>query len=85
MNYTKHADVRAQQRCIPPLIVDWLLDHGHRIPSQGAVRLVFDKRSRKAIAKEVGTTVIHQLSKYMNVEAVVDPVTDVVITVQWKH
>lgn len=85
MNYSKHANIRAQQRCIPPLIVDWLLTHGHRTSSHGAVRLVFDKRSRKSIAKEVGTVVIHQLSKFLNVEAIVDPATDVVITVQWKH
>ena len=85
MTYSKHASVRAQQRCIPPLIVEWLLEHGHRISSHGAVRLVFDKRSRKSIAKEVGVNILRQLSKYLNVEAVVDPETDVVITVRWKY
>ena len=85
MTYSKHASIRAQQRCIPPLIVEWLLEYGRRIQSNGAVRLVLDKRSRKSIAKEAGMNILRQLSKYLNVEAVVDPETDVVITVQWKH
>ena len=85
MAYSKHASIRAQQRCIPPLIVEWLFEYGRRISSHGAVHLVFDKRSRKSIAKEVGTNILRQLSKYLNVEAVVDPETDVVITVQWKY
>lgn len=45
---TRHAAVRQQQRCIPPLVVDWLLSYGRRDPSSGAVKVRFDRRGRRS-------------------------------------
>ncbi len=81
MTLTRHAQVRAQQRCIPPLIVDWLLAYGTRQSSHAAERVVFDKRARRALGRGVGPTVVKQMSRFMNTAIVVDPATDEVITV----
>jgi hypothetical protein len=82
---TRHATVRQQQRCIPPLVIDWLLSYGRRIPSFGAVMVRFDRQGRKELAREVGFRVVSVMSKYLNVALVVDPDTDRVITVEWLH
>lgn len=80
---TWHAAVRQQQRCIPQLIIDWLLDFGHRERSFGAYKVSFDRRSRKALAREVGDRAVSMMSKYLNVALVVDRDTDTVITIEW--
>lgn len=82
---THHAAVRKQQRCIPPLVVDWLLAYGRRDPSFGAVRVSFDRRARKELAREVGERVVSLMSKYLSVALVVDADTDQIITVEWIH
>ena len=82
---THHAAVRQQQRCIPPLIIDWLLAFGKREPSAGAVKVRFDRRSRKELAREVGDRTVSLMSKYLNAALVVDRDTDRVIMVEWLH
>ena len=82
---TRHAEVRLQQRCIPALIVDWLLAYGKREASAGAVKVRFDRRGRRDLAREVGSRAVSQMSKYLNAALVVDRDTDCVITVEWLH
>jgi hypothetical protein len=82
---TRHAAVRQQQRCIPPLVIDWLLAYGRRDPSVGAIKIRFDRRARKELAREVGDRVVSLMSKYLNAALVVDRDTDRVITVEWLH
>ena len=81
---SQHATVRRQQRCIPPLIIEWLLSYGHRESSFDAVKICFDGRARKELAKDVGERVLSLMSKYLCVAAIVDRDTDEVITVQWS-
>ena len=85
MTQTHHAQVRAQQRCIPPLVMEWLLAYGSRTTSYGAVRVSFDKRSRRELARDVGRPVVKQLGRFLNAAIVVDPTDDQVITVMWAH
>ncbi len=65
---TIHADVRAQQRGIPPMI-DELLDrygseeHDHH----GCVQVFFDKRSKRRMQQELGARAIAALDRWMNV------------------
>jgi hypothetical protein len=80
---SRHAAVRCRQRCVPPLIIEWLLSYGHREASFGAVKVRFDGRARKELAKDVGDRVLSLMSKYLSVAAIVDRNTDKVITVQW--
>ena len=69
---TKHAQIRQRQRCIPPLILEWLnsygtAEHDHR----GVEILYFNKQSRKALAKDVGEEVVQRLSGLLDTYAVV--------------
>lgn len=50
---TDHARVRMQQRAIPMLAVDLLLQFGKRHYASGAIQLDFDKRARRRIAEYV--------------------------------
>lgn len=67
MPLSKHAQDRCQQRAIQPLIVDWLIRHGHRVPvSGGALVCHFDKRSRKALSALYGHRVVDQLASLLD-------------------
>lgn len=63
---TCHAQVRMQQRGIPPLIVEWLLEYGASEVSHGAVRRFFDKQARKRLAANVGHQVVDRLGDLLN-------------------
>lgn len=73
MKLTTHAKARAQQRAIPPLVMDWLLDYGHRERSFGLKRISFDKKSKRHLARHVGAQVVNEMSRYLRVAIVVDP------------
>ena len=52
---TRHAERRLAGRAIPLFVLDWLLDYGSRSNAgRGAEMICFDKRSRSAIAREIG-------------------------------
>lgn len=67
---TYHAQVRMQQRGIPPLIVQWLLEFGASEVSHGAVRRYFDKRARKRLASHVGHQVVDRLGDLLDLYVV---------------
>lgn len=85
MRKTQHAVARQQQRCIPPLIVEWLLCYGRRDTSFGATKIWFDRQAKKELAGDVGSRAVAHLAKFLNAAVVVDPVDDTIITVQWSH
>jgi hypothetical protein len=69
---TQHSSIRAQQRGIPPLIVNWLLAYGEEEHDQHGARLIyFSKRSRKSLEHEAGEAIVRRLSEYLDVYAVV--------------
>ncbi len=69
---TKHANVRLQQRGIPPLIVEWLTSYGaSRYDHRGTEILYFDKHSRKALARAVGAEIVSRLAGLLDTYAVV--------------
>lgn len=69
---SQHAAVRAQQRGIPPLIVQWLIAYGEEQPDNKGARVVyFTKRSRKRIARENGDMVVRRLHDFLNAYAVI--------------
>lgn len=69
---TKHATSRQQQRGIPPLIMEWLTCYGTTSHDHHGVEILyFDKRSRKALAKDVGEEIVSRLSGLLDAYAVV--------------
>jgi hypothetical protein len=56
MNMTKHAKKRQQQRGIPAIVVDLLLDYGTevRAPGQQITKRYFDKPARRRLRVYAG-------------------------------
>jgi hypothetical protein len=65
--------------------MDWLLSYGRRLPSHGALRVSFDRQSRRDLARDVGQPVINQMGRFLDTSLIVDPDTDQVITVMWNR
>ena len=83
MSVTNHAQKRAQQRSIPPLITDWLLDFGSTsYDKRGAQIQYFDKDARRRLEREVGRQVVRRLSDFLDCYAVFDE--GVLITTGWR-
>lgn len=79
MKMTLHAEVRAQQRGIPTLIREWLLDYGAVKTSHGAQVRYFDKVAKKRLQRDVGTAVVDRLGDLLNIYLVEG--TDEIVTV----
>ncbi len=68
-----HANIRAQQRGIPPLIDLWLDMYGHEEYSGSGTKVVyFDKKSRRAMERDMGREPIRKCEEWLNAYKVVD-------------
>lgn len=71
MEHTQHSQIRAQQRGIPPLIIDLLMQFGAREPAgDGAEAIYFDKRAKKQLQTYSGG-LMSKLSNELDVYAIV--------------
>lgn len=71
MKATAHAAIRCQQRGVPPLVIDLLLQFGQREHDhRGAEIVYFDRRSRKRIENYAGG-LISKFSEHMDSYVVV--------------
>lgn len=85
MRLTKHSQDRIQQRAVPVLIVEWLIDYGTRADANdGAEFCYFDKSSKKSLVRAVGKQVVDRLSDLLN-KSIAVVSNDVVITVGYKN
>jgi hypothetical protein len=67
MTTTKHAAVRAQQRCIPSAVIEWLISYGaSHYDHRGCVLFCFDSRSRERLRKVVAGDVIARHSRHFD-------------------
>ncbi|WON73559.1 hypothetical protein [Nitrosospira sp. Is2] len=67
MNARSHATVRAQQQCIPPLIVQWLDQFGEKKhDGHGGVHRYFSRTSIRAMEREFGREPIRKLAEYLD-------------------
>ncbi len=77
-----HAYVRAQQRGIPPLIRDWLLQFGEeRYDGRGGLLRFFSARSRRELERFCGRAPVRRLAEYLNAYLVESTSDGTVITV----
>lgn len=67
MKHTQHAMLRAQQRCIPPM-VDQLLDlYGQEeYDGHGAVILYLNKKSIKNMERDLGRRPVSRLAEWFD-------------------
>jgi hypothetical protein len=71
MDMTAHANVRRQQRAIPPLMIDLLLQFGASEPSgDGTLKYYFDKSSRRQVMAYAGAFA-SALEQHLDLYAVV--------------
>lgn len=62
---TQHAHVRSQQRGVPPLIQDWLLDYGEeQYDGHGGILRYFSKKSLRRMERDMGKAPLKRLSEY---------------------
>jgi hypothetical protein len=67
MIISSHAVVRAQQRGIPPLIVQWLNEFGEEdYDGHGGIRRYFSKRSIRKMERIFGCVPIRRLADYLD-------------------
>jgi hypothetical protein len=84
MNITKHAQLRLQQRAIPPLIIEWLCKYGCRLNGiNGTTVCYFDRESRRSLASEVGHVVVRRLSDMMDAYLVISG--DSIVTIGHRY
>lgn len=59
---TGHAQSRAQQRALPPLLLNWLRDYGHeRYDGRGATVLFFDKAARRRLERTASRAPVRRM------------------------
>ena len=79
-----HAQVRAQQRGVPPLILEWLVEYGATQPDQhGAELRYFDHAARRRLSRAVGHKVVDLLGQLLDMYAVMSN-DGVVITTGYR-
>lgn len=81
---TRHALVRAQQRCIPPFVDRWLDEFGEeQYDGHGGVKHFFSHRSTARMRKALGRQFIRRNAKWLRAYRVEDSRTGVKITCGW--
>jgi hypothetical protein len=71
MKMSHHASVRCQQRAIPPMLIDLLLQFGKSEPAGGgASKMYFDKAARRRVKSYAGQ-LAGFLDEHLDVYAVV--------------
>jgi hypothetical protein len=76
---SQHAAKRRQQRGIPEMIIEWILQYGATEEQNGATRHYLDKRSRKQLARYTGG-LSNKCGHWLDVCVVVGPNNRVVTT-----
>ncbi len=86
MSMSTHADTRAKQRGIPPLVVEWLERFGEeQHDHHGAVILHFSKRSTRRLERAVGRDPVRRMNDYLRCYAVVKAGTVITVGKRYKR
>lgn len=82
---TKHATIRAQQRGIPPLIQNWLLDYGEEnYDGRGAMTRFFTSNSIRKMERDFGREPVRRMSEFLRCY-LIEGEDGTVITVGKRH
>ena len=83
---SKHAQIRAQQRGIPPLIEQWLDAYGEEeYDSRGGILRYFSHRSIRSMERHVGREPVRRFTDYLAAYQVVSANDGCVITVGFRN
>ncbi len=82
---TKHCDIRGQQRCIPPIVHDWLAKYGAETHyGRGAVIVEFTRDSIRQMEKDMGRHFVRENKKYLRAYRVESLLDGRIITMGWR-
>ncbi len=85
-NFTDHAAIRQQQRGIPPLVADWLIDYGdEQFDGHGGVVRYFSKQCIRRLEREVGREPVARMSEFLRCYLVQSSKDGAVITVGKRY
>lgn len=85
-HYSQHARVRAQQRGIPPLVTNWLLDYGEeQYDGHGAVIRYFSSVSVRRLERDIGQMPVRRMAEYLRCYLVQSSGNGAVITVGKRY
>jgi hypothetical protein len=83
---TTHATIRAQQRGIPPLIQDWLLDYGEeQFDGRGGIVRYFSHECLWEMERDIGKATLKRMSEYLRCYLVQSSRDGAVITVGKRY
>jgi len=83
---TEHAELRRQQRGVPPLIEQWLLDYGdEQYDGHGAVVRYFSNEAVRRLKRDIGNTPVRRMHEFLRCYLVQSSVDGAVITVGKRH
>lgn len=81
-----HAQIRSQQRGIPPLIREWLLDFGEEnYDHRGAIIYYFTRDSRRRLERNFGRESIRRFHEWLDSYAVVSASDGLLISVGKRY
>lgn len=81
-----HASVRAQQRGVPPIIQDWLLDYGEeQFDGHGGVVRYFSHQCIREMERNIGRAPLKRMSEYLRCYLVQSSRDGTVITVGKRY
>lgn len=64
-SHTKHSSIRSQQRAIPPLILQWLDEFGHReYDKHGGAKVFFTRSSIRDMERQFGRRPVARLREF---------------------
>jgi hypothetical protein len=85
ITFTMHAETRIQQRGIPPMVVDLLMQFGSASRCRGSERLMFDKLALRRLRRHLGgDRGLKLIDRWLNVYAIIGDNGQLVI-VAHKH
>ena len=85
-SFTDHAAIRQQQRGLPPLVSDWLLDFGdEQFDGHGGVIRFFSKKCIRHLEREVGRKPVARMSEYLRCYLVQSSADGKVITLGKRY
>lgn len=85
MNHTVHSQQRDQQRCLPPVVHQWLDEFGEEAyDGHGGIKVFFSRRSIRAMERTMGRHFVRANRKYLQAYRVESSQDGGIITGGWR-
>jgi hypothetical protein len=82
---TKHCAIRNQQRCLPPIVHEWLSTYGSETPAaEGAVIVEVTRHGIRCMEKAMGRHFLRENKKYLQAYRVERVMDGHIITAGWR-